>query len=62
MEVSKIKSKLAMVEGSKKLAAEDLKQAKIKEQELCETIRKLTQERDDAKKAARLAEERLSLE
>jgi len=35
-EMSKIKSKLVMIEASKKLLSEDLKTAKIKEQELLE--------------------------
>ena len=61
-EVSKVKSKLVMIEQSKKQLTEDLKNAKIKEQELLEANKKLASENVEHAKTMKVKDDRLAAE
>lgn len=61
-EKTQLQTKIQMLENSKKTAQDDLKAAKIKEQELLDQLKKAQTEREEMFKDKRVAEDRAKAE
>ncbi len=61
-EKEQLSTKIKMLENAKKVAQDDLKATKVKEQELLDQVKKLQAEKEESAKEKRVAEDRMRAE